>query len=67
MSKHRRASTSVVVVAYINIVEAVKVSVQMNLTADMEDQQWWRGKLSDRPSDDQHHDHDPASLFNGKQ
>lgn len=42
MSKHRRASTSVVVVAYINIGEAVKVSVQMNLTADMEDQQWWR-------------------------
>lgn len=44
MSKYRHVSASVVVFAYINIGEAVKVSVQMNLTADIKDQQWEGGK-----------------------
>lgn len=37
MCKQRRISANVVVFAYINISEAVKVSVYMNLTAHIKD------------------------------
>jgi len=42
MCKHRRMSACVVLLAYINISEAVKVSVHTNLTAHIKDQQQWK-------------------------